>query len=548
MIEKITAEEIYANSVERLADHPNAASRYGTGGLSAANSKEAFTKLAKLAIAKNNEIIDAINADASDESIIKMINTQVSDGLDGYKTLYDVITDVLGGDFAGYLALTGLTESDLQAELEDIEAGIDALETSVGTSADEAAASGSVYARIAQNKADIVTNAAGLTTLDGNKVNKSDIVNDLTTGGIAKVLSAEQGKALQTNKVNVSDIVDNLVSGGAAVPLSAEQGKDINSRLTAAEGDIDTLEASLGETADTASASGTAYARIKYNYDTATTNKNAIGTEASSATILYRTKQLETGLAGTISELAGVKAIAEARQQPVTADDIAYFSEWLKGTEGYTVELHGEEITPPDLLTGTVILLRAETEPDFWWDGGISTAGTVEVNGKEYVSTAEAGGVVIGGIRELEYNFSEVSAAVSEAEGYKDGAETAQTAAETARDEARKWADGTGATSEDDQYENNAKHYAEEAGASEAAAEDARDDARKWADGTGALSGEAQYENNAKHYAEAAEDARDRAELAAANMVITDTDTSEQYSYSFKLVGGKPQIEYSLIT
>lgn len=548
MIEKITADEIYANSVERLADHPNAASRYGTGGLSAANSKEAFTKLAKLAIAKNNEIVDALNADASEDSIIKMINTQVSDGLDGYKTLYDVITDVLGGDFAGYLALTGLTESDLQAELEDIEAGIDALQTSVGTSADEADGDGGVYARIAQNKADIAENTEGITTLDGNKVNKSDIVNDLTTGGIAKVLSAEQGKALQTNKVNVSDIVDNLVSGGTAVPLSAEQGKYINSRLTAAEGDIDTLEASLGETADTASASGTAYARIKYNYDTATTNKNAIGTEASSATILYRTKQLETGLAGTISELAGVKAIAEARQQPVTADNIAYFSEWLKGTEGYTVELHGEEITPPDLLTGTVILLRAETEPDFWWDGGISTAGTVEVNGNEYVSTAEAGGVVIGGIRELEYNFSEVSAAVSEAEGYKDGAETAQTAAETARDEARKWADGTGATSEDDQYENNAKHYAEEAGASEAAAEDARDDARKWADGTGALSGEAQYENNAKHYAEAAEDARDRAELAAANMVITDTDTSEQYSYSFKLVGGKPQIEYSLIT
>ena len=148
--------------------------------------------------------------------------------------------------------------------------------------------------------------------------------------------------------------------------------------------------------------------------------------------------------------------------------------------------------------------------------------------------------------------FDEVVTMVNEAKAdaifAAGGAEADRILAEDAKNEARKWADGTGATSEDDQYENNAKHYAEEAGASEAAAEDARDDARKWADGTGALSGEAQYENNAKHYAEAAEDARDRAELAAANMVIEDVDSGDLYSYSFKLVGGKPQIEYSLIT
>lgn len=42
---------------------------------------------------------------------------------------------------------------------------------------------------------DLVTALAG-------KVNTSDIVNDLTTGGTTKVLSAEQGKTLQTNKAD----------------------------------------------------------------------------------------------------------------------------------------------------------------------------------------------------------------------------------------------------------------------------------------------------------------------------------------------------------
>jgi len=56
----------------------------------------------------------------------------------------------------------------------------------------------------------------------------SDVVNDLTTGGVAVPLSAEQGKTLNTNKVNVSDIVNDLTTGGTTKPLSAEQGKTLN--------------------------------------------------------------------------------------------------------------------------------------------------------------------------------------------------------------------------------------------------------------------------------------------------------------------------------
>ena len=56
----------------------------------------------------------------------------------------------------------------------------------------------------------------------------SDVVNDLTTGGVAVPLSAEQGKTLNTNKVNVSDIINDLTTGGTTKPLSAEQGKTLN--------------------------------------------------------------------------------------------------------------------------------------------------------------------------------------------------------------------------------------------------------------------------------------------------------------------------------
>lgn len=66
-----------------------------------------------------------------------------------------------------------------------------------------------------------------LDTTLGAKINTSAIVNNLTEGGIAVPLSAEQGKELKSqvdSKVSTDVIVDDLVTGGAAVPLSADQG------------------------------------------------------------------------------------------------------------------------------------------------------------------------------------------------------------------------------------------------------------------------------------------------------------------------------------
>lgn len=64
----------------------------------------------------------------------------------------------------------------------------------------------------------------------------SDIVNDLTTGGVLKVLSAEQGlvlKGLVDARILISDIVNDLTTGGALKVLSAEQGVVIKALIDA---------------------------------------------------------------------------------------------------------------------------------------------------------------------------------------------------------------------------------------------------------------------------------------------------------------------------
>lgn len=63
--------------------------------------------------------------------------------------------------------------------------------------------------------------------LESQKLNKTDIVNDLTTGGAEKALSAEQGKVLEDTKLNKTDVINDLTTGGAEKALSAEQGKTL---------------------------------------------------------------------------------------------------------------------------------------------------------------------------------------------------------------------------------------------------------------------------------------------------------------------------------
>ena len=106
-------------------------------------------------------------------------------------------------------------------------------------------------------KADKVVTPASVYVTEGSKplaefVVDTDIINDLTTGGADKVLSAEQGKALEGKKVDKvvtpasvyvtegskplsdfamkADIINDLTTGGTDKALSAEQGKELEGK------------------------------------------------------------------------------------------------------------------------------------------------------------------------------------------------------------------------------------------------------------------------------------------------------------------------------
>ena len=70
--------------------------------------------------------------------------------------------------------------------------------------------------------------------INNAKINKTDIVNDATSGGTTKVLSAEAGKVIneRINTIVYSNVVNDLTTGGADVALSAEQGKVLNESRT----------------------------------------------------------------------------------------------------------------------------------------------------------------------------------------------------------------------------------------------------------------------------------------------------------------------------
>lgn len=77
-IKKITADEIYAVSMRRLADRPNSASANGRGALSSAELKGYMDKFPKLVADRLNHLIDMINA-GSDEGILCILKTPIVD-------------------------------------------------------------------------------------------------------------------------------------------------------------------------------------------------------------------------------------------------------------------------------------------------------------------------------------------------------------------------------------------------------------------------------------------------------------------------------------
>jgi len=79
-----------------------------------------------------------------------------------------------------------------------------------------------------------------------NALKTTDLVDDLTTGGTNKALTAEQGKALKnlipTDVLKTTSIVNDLTTGGTGKPLSAEQGKGLKALIDALTLRVDALE------------------------------------------------------------------------------------------------------------------------------------------------------------------------------------------------------------------------------------------------------------------------------------------------------------------
>lgn len=75
----------------------------------------------------------------------------------------------------------------------------------------------------------VTVNAKGLITSVSEQ--QIPIVDDLTTGGSAKLLSAEQGKLLQANKLDKTALNNTLTSTAITEALTAAQGKVLNDRF-----------------------------------------------------------------------------------------------------------------------------------------------------------------------------------------------------------------------------------------------------------------------------------------------------------------------------
>lgn len=221
-IKRIDAEQIYSNSMERYANRPGSASRYGRGGMTTEKVKAAYDALALLAIEKANEVVDAINADASEESIAGLIMTPIPTGeLDGeYKTLYEVLTNLIDGDLAGYLKLNGLWDDDLYGELETIQSAI-------GEPSDTADAAGSLHARIAHVARLIKDNADAVLKIYDHVWSGKNIADGAITG---EKISAG---AVSADKLATDSVTADKIAPGAVAREHIAVGAVNSERLAA---------------------------------------------------------------------------------------------------------------------------------------------------------------------------------------------------------------------------------------------------------------------------------------------------------------------------
>jgi len=117
----------------------------------------------------------------------------------------------------------------LMSDSTTVEATLSALKTTVETFLTGEDNANDVIDRLVELVAAIQSNKDSVDALVADKVAKADIVNDLTSGGADKVLSAEQGKALK-------ELIDSLQSGLEAV--HTHDNKDDLDKLSVVDGQV----------------------------------------------------------------------------------------------------------------------------------------------------------------------------------------------------------------------------------------------------------------------------------------------------------------------
>lgn len=128
-----------------------------------------------------------------------------------------------GNDIVKFI-LTGLAENVKMQDGSTVEATLTAVKNSLSTFLTGADNEDNVIDRLSELVTAISENKENIDQILEGKLTSSDIVNDLTTGGTNKALSAEQGKALK-------DLIDGIHTFANQTVLDA-LGEDSDGELT----------------------------------------------------------------------------------------------------------------------------------------------------------------------------------------------------------------------------------------------------------------------------------------------------------------------------
>lgn len=121
-IEQLTESEMNAQGVVSLPTRPNGDYASGGEALSASELKERFDRLPRYIAERLNQLIALLNTCPSkkgDEAIADLILTGMFPSTAPDHTLSDLLSEILNGDFAGYLSVGTATLSDCLAGKED---------------------------------------------------------------------------------------------------------------------------------------------------------------------------------------------------------------------------------------------------------------------------------------------------------------------------------------------------------------------------------------------------------------------------------------------